>query len=88
MSLIASERAVGYAPKQPRMTAAEFLAWDANQTVKHEFVAGEVFAMAVGEDRNNIAALNLLWPCASTCAAAPAGCTPATSSCVSTPPTA
>jgi Uma2 family endonuclease len=27
------------------MTAAEFLAWDATQTVKHEFLAGEVYAM-------------------------------------------
>ena len=60
MSLIASERAVGYALKQQRMTAAEFLAWDATQTLKHEFVGGEVFAMAGGEDRNNTAALNLV----------------------------
>ncbi len=28
------------------MSAAEFLAWEATQTVKHEFVQGEVFAMA------------------------------------------
>jgi Uma2 family endonuclease len=41
------------------MTAPEFLAWDAGQTVKHEFVRGEVFAMAGGEDRNNTVALNL-----------------------------
>ncbi len=60
MSLIASERAVGYALKQQRMGAAEFLAWDAGQTIKHEFVAGEVFAMAGGEDRNNTVALNLV----------------------------
>lgn len=59
MSLIASERTVGYALKQQRMTAAEFLAWDAGQTVKHEFVGGEVFAMAGGEDRNATAAGNL-----------------------------
>jgi Uma2 family endonuclease len=59
MSLIASERNVGYALKQQRMTAAEFLAWDATQTLKHEFVGGEVFAMAGGEDRNATAAGNL-----------------------------
>ena len=59
MSLIASERAVGYALKQQRMTAAEFLAWDAGQTIKHEFVGGDVFAMAGGEDRNATAAGNL-----------------------------
>jgi Uma2 family endonuclease len=28
------------------MSPAEFLAWDATQTVKHEFVGGELFAMA------------------------------------------
>ena len=59
MSLIAAERHVGYALHQQRMTAAEFLAWDATQTVKHEFVGGEVFAMAGGEDRNYSVALNL-----------------------------
>ena len=59
MSLIASERTVGFALKQQRMTAAEFLVWDAGQTLKHEFVAGEVFAMAGGEDRNSTVALNI-----------------------------
>lgn len=59
MSLVASERTVGYALKPQRMTAAEFLAWDAGQTVKHEFSGGEVFAMAGGEDRNATAAGNL-----------------------------
>ena len=41
------------------MTAAEFLAWDERETLRREFVRGEVFAMAGGEDRNNIVALNL-----------------------------
>ena len=41
------------------MTADEFLTWDAGQTVKHEFVRGEVFAMAGGEDRHYSVALNL-----------------------------
>ena len=59
MSLIAAEQAVGYALQKQRMTAAEFLAWDATQTVKHEFVGGEVFAMAGGEDRNYTVAGNL-----------------------------
>ncbi len=59
MSLIASEQPVGYALQKRRMTAAEFLAWDETQTVKHEFVAGEVFAMAGGEDRNDTVAGNL-----------------------------
>ena len=59
MSLIAAERTVGYAVKKQPMTAAEFLVWDAGQTIKHEFVQGEVFAMAGGEDRNDTAAGNL-----------------------------
>lgn len=37
---------MGYAAVQLQMTAQDFLAWDATQTVKHEFVRGEVFAMA------------------------------------------
>jgi hypothetical protein len=37
---------VGYALERRRITADEFLAWDASQTVKHEFVRGEVLAMA------------------------------------------
>ncbi len=60
MSLIAAEQPVGYALQKRRMTAAEFLSWDAKQTVKHEFVQGEVFAMAGGEDRNNSVTLNLV----------------------------
>lgn len=41
------------------MTADEFLAWDEHQTLRHEFVRGELFAMAGGEDRNNTLAGNL-----------------------------
>ena len=41
------------------ITAAEFLAWDEHQTLKREFVRGEVFAMSGGEDRNNTVAMNL-----------------------------
>ena len=37
---------MGHAAVQLPMTADEFLAWDATQTIKHEFVRGEVFAMA------------------------------------------
>ncbi|HOB96784.1 MAG TPA: Uma2 family endonuclease [Aquabacterium sp.] len=59
MSLIASEATVGCALKLQPMTAAEFLAWDATQTVKREFVRGEVFAMAGGEDRHATVALNI-----------------------------
>jgi len=59
MRLFVSEATVGYALQQQPMTAAEFLAWDAGQTTRHEFVRGEVFAMAGGEDRNDTVAGNL-----------------------------
>ena len=59
MSLIASEQPVGYALKKSHMTAAEFLAWDESQRERHEFVRGEVFLMAGGEDRNDLVAGNL-----------------------------
>jgi Uma2 family endonuclease len=59
MSHLVSEQTVGYAQVQPRMTADEFLAWDATQTIKHEFVRGELFAMAGGEDNNNTVAGNV-----------------------------
>ncbi len=41
------------------MTAADFLAWDATQTVRHEFIAGEVFAMAGAGEGHVTAALNV-----------------------------
>ena len=50
---------MGYALAKPRMTAAEFLDWDQTQTVKHEFVGGEVFMMTGGTDRHYTVALNL-----------------------------
>lgn len=37
---------MGLPAELTRMTAADFLAWDATQTLRHEFIAGEVFAMA------------------------------------------
>jgi Uma2 family endonuclease len=37
---------MGEAALQLPMSAADFLDWEATQTVKHEFVRGEVFAMA------------------------------------------
>jgi len=58
MSWVASQPRVGYALEKRRMTAEAFLAWDASQSVKHEFVRGEVFAMAGDEDRSSIVALN------------------------------
>ena len=50
---------MGQALARPRMSAEDFLAWEAAQLERHEFVQGEVFAMAGGEDRNNTVALNI-----------------------------
>ncbi len=41
------------------MTADEFLAWDAGQTTRHEFVRGEVFAMAGAGEAHVTLALNV-----------------------------
>jgi Uma2 family endonuclease len=46
------------APKVP-MTAEDFLAWDEHETLKHEFVRGEVFAMAGAEEAHVTATGNL-----------------------------
>ena len=50
---------MGYATRQSAMTAEEFLAWEAGQTERHDFVDGEVFAMAGAEDRHITASLNM-----------------------------
>ncbi len=50
---------MGNAARLPRMTAAEFLAWDTSQTVRHEFVDGEVFAMAGAEERHVVTVGNV-----------------------------
>ena len=50
---------MGQVLARQRMTAEEFLAWDATQALRHEFVRGEVFLMAGGEDRNDVVAGNL-----------------------------
>ncbi|HOW46730.1 MAG TPA: Uma2 family endonuclease [Rubrivivax sp.] len=42
-----------------RMSAQDFLAWDETQTVRHEFVAGEVFAMAGAGEAHVTAAGNV-----------------------------
>ena len=40
------------------MTAAEYFAWEAEQTERHDYYHGEVFAMAGGSDAHNTASLN------------------------------
>ena len=41
------------------MTLIEFLAWEEQQTERHEFFAGETFAMVGGTARHNRVSLNL-----------------------------
>ena len=43
---------MGQAAHHPVMTGFEYLAWEATQTERHEFVGAEVFAMAGAEDRH------------------------------------
>ncbi len=50
---------MGQAAQRLTMTTADFLAWDARQIERHEFVSGEVFAMAGAEDRHVTIALNI-----------------------------
>lgn len=50
---------MGHAAAIHRMSVEEFLAWDRSQAQKHEFVDGEVFAMAGAEDRHVTVSLNL-----------------------------
>ena len=50
---------MGHAAHQPVFTAAEYLAWEAGQLERHEYLDGEVFAMAGAEDRHVKVSLNL-----------------------------
>lgn len=51
---------MGQAAPLHRMTAQDFLAWDAHETIKREFVRGEVFAMA-GADEPHVACVGNLF---------------------------
>lgn len=50
---------MGQALANLRLTAEEFLAWDEMQTIKHEFLRGEVFAMTGVQDRHASVVLSL-----------------------------
>jgi Uma2 family endonuclease len=50
---------MGYPEPQRTMTAQEFLAWEATQQERHEFVDGEVFAMTGARDSHVTVAGNL-----------------------------
>lgn len=49
---------MGLATLAEKCSAADFLAWDEAQTHKHEYVDGEVVAMAGAEDRHALVTLN------------------------------
>ena len=50
---------MGPAAQNLPRSAADFLAWDATQTTRHEFVRGEVFAMAGAGERHVTVAGNV-----------------------------
>ena len=50
---------MGQAALNLPLSAVDFLAWDATQTTRHEFVRGEVFAMAGAGERHVTVALNV-----------------------------
>jgi len=50
---------MGQAVLRTEMSPEDYLAWEALQTERHDFVAGEVFAMAGAEDRHVSACLNV-----------------------------
>jgi Uma2 family endonuclease len=50
---------MGLAAPQSTFSATDYLAWEAEQPVRHEFLDGEVFAMAGAEDRHVMVGGNL-----------------------------
>ena len=50
---------MGQAAPQTFFTAADYLAWEAAQLDRHEYIDGEVFAMAGAEDRHVTVSMNL-----------------------------
>ncbi|MEO6856867.1 MAG: Uma2 family endonuclease [Rhodoferax sp.] len=49
---------MSYAQSQHRFNADTYLVWEANQSERHEYFQGEVFAMAGGTQNHNTVALN------------------------------
>lgn len=50
---------MGLAAEKSVFTAEDYLAWEATQTERHEYLDGEVFAMAGAEDRHVTVSLNI-----------------------------
>ena len=44
---------------RPRFTFEDYLAWEATQELRHEYLAGEVFAMTGARDTHVVIALNV-----------------------------
>lgn len=50
---------MGQAVQKNRFTAADYLAWEPAQAERHEYIDGEVFAMAGAEDRHVTVSMNI-----------------------------
>lgn len=50
---------MGSALRKPRLSADEYLAWEQTQPERHEFLRGEVFAMAGAGDTHVTVAMNI-----------------------------
>ena len=50
---------MGHAAFTAPMTAQDFLAWDAHETLRHEFVRGKVFLREGAEERHVTALMNV-----------------------------
>ena len=59
LPLVTGGNAVGHAAQKPVFTAADYLAWESAQLDRHEYLDGEVFAMAGAEDRHVTVAGNV-----------------------------
>jgi Uma2 family endonuclease len=53
------EIAMGLPAKTPQFSADDYLAWEPTQLDRHEFVDGDVFAMAGAEDRHVTVSMNI-----------------------------
>ncbi len=51
--------AMAQVAQKPSFTGQDYLVWEANQTQRHEFINGEVFAMAGAEDRHVTVTMNV-----------------------------
>jgi Uma2 family endonuclease len=52
---------MGLAARKPIFSADDYLAWEATQLERHEYLDGEVFAMAGTEDRHVTVTMNLIF---------------------------